>query len=144
MLGLLREQRGIYITSKTRHAERWRSLRSDGVPIISTWIDEAGVGEVLDWRDLWRRCISEIASSSTLIVYIEPGDVLKGTLVEVGAALANNVPVLVVGDPVEQGSWWQAEGVRVVRNWTELISMAEVNCNEEGILLSDIISFPGT
>lgn len=35
----------IYTASKTRHADKWRHLRDEiGLPINSTWIDEAGAG----------------------------------------------------------------------------------------------------
>ncbi|GEP11789.1 hypothetical protein [Methylobacterium gnaphalii] len=88
---------GIYIASKTVHAPRWRGVRAGGVPIISTWIDEAGAGETACFRDLWRRCVAEAARSGALIVYREPGEVLKGAFVEVGAALASQVPVFAVG-----------------------------------------------
>jgi hypothetical protein len=46
---------GIYIASKTVHAARWRDLRAQGLPIISTWIDEAEIGATGDWPDLWHR-----------------------------------------------------------------------------------------
>jgi hypothetical protein len=88
---------GIYIASKTKHAERWRAMRSAGVPIISTWIDEAGVGETDDFADLWSRCVAEASSCSALIVYREDGEDLKGGWVEVGVALASGVPVFGVG-----------------------------------------------
>ena len=43
---LIKSERGramaIYTASKTKHADKWRALRSAGYPIISTWIDEAG------------------------------------------------------------------------------------------------------
>jgi hypothetical protein len=87
----------IYIASKTRHAERWRALRDGGCPIISTWIDEAGPGETDDMGDLWRRCVSEASLADVTVVYSEPDDVLKGALVEVGAALASGRKVVVVG-----------------------------------------------
>ena len=91
-------RRGIYIASKTAHAERWRFLRDKvGDPIISTWIDEAGAGESADLNDLWTRCIAEATSCELLIVYREPGEVLKGAWVEVGAALAVDTPVYAVG-----------------------------------------------
>lgn len=96
-LAQLRERTGIYIASKTHHAEKWKALRSQGVPIISTWIDEAGVGETKSFPDLWRRCISEASSAERLIVYAEEGEQLKGALIEVGAALASGVPVIMVG-----------------------------------------------
>ena len=87
----------IYIASKTTHAPRWRDLRADGVPINSTWIDEAGVGETACFTDLWRRCVDEAGAADALIVYREPGETLKGAFVEVGAALSVGTPVYAVG-----------------------------------------------
>jgi len=90
--------RGIYIASKTKHADRWRFLRDKvGEPIISTWIDEAGPGESADLDDLWSRCISEASSCQVLIVYRERDEILKGAWVEVGAALASGIPVYAIG-----------------------------------------------
>jgi hypothetical protein len=87
----------IYIASKTVHAPRWRTLRAQGLPIISTWIDEAGFGETVSFVDLWRRCVEEAAGAACLIAYREPGEVLKGGLVEIGAALGAKRPVFLVG-----------------------------------------------
>lgn len=96
----------IYIASKTKYASWWRKLRAEGVPIISTWIDEEvdKSGKSVNLKDLWIRCVSEARTASALILYYEEDDVLKGALVEVGAALANFVPVYLVG-PVISGSW---------------------------------------
>lgn len=88
---------GIYIASKTVHAPRWRELRRRGLPIISTWIDEAGAGETSDWPGLWDRCIGEASAAEALIVYREDGETLKGAWVEVGAALSSGKPVVAVG-----------------------------------------------
>lgn len=92
-------RRGIYVASKAIHADIWLAIRASGVPIISTWIDEAGVGQTKSFVDLWTRCIWEAANCHALILYVEPGEVLKGALVEVGAALASGAKVFVVGDP---------------------------------------------
>jgi hypothetical protein len=98
-LGALAHAAGlrIYTASKTRHAPIWRDLRTAGVPIVSTWIDEAGPGETASFDDLWIRCITEASQAGALIVYAEEGDVLKGAFVEVGAALGHGVPVFAVG-----------------------------------------------
>lgn len=96
----------VYLASKTRHAPAWRELREDGYPVISTWIDEPeneAAGEI-DYVDLWERCVREAASATVLVLYAPAGDAVKGALAEVGAALAREVPVLVVGDP--PGSCW--------------------------------------
>lgn len=96
---------GIYTASKTAHAHRWRSAREQGFPIIATWIDEAGVGETADFMDLWDRCVSEAMRADCVILYREPGEALKGALVEVGAALACGNTVLFAGDPDGLGSF---------------------------------------
>ena len=86
-------RKGIYIASKAKHGQRWRALRADGVPIISTWIDESGEGETADWGGLWMRSIREASGATAVVVYNEPEERMKGALVEIGAALSHNVPV---------------------------------------------------
>lgn len=90
--------KGVYTASKTVHAPLWKQWRDEGVPVISTWIDEAGPGESTSLEDLWVRCVAEASRARLLVVYRESGEVLKGAFVEVGAALASGVPVLAVGD----------------------------------------------
>lgn len=89
----------IFIASKVKHAPMWRELRSKGVPICSTWIDEAGPGETKSIADLWSRCIDEASSALVTIVY-KGGweEILNGALVEAGAALASGKRVIWVGD----------------------------------------------
>jgi len=87
---------GIYIASKAKHGPRWLAMRAAGVPFISTWIDECGVGATSDWADLWFRCIHEASMAHAVILYVEEGETLKGALVEAGAALAHGVHVHVV------------------------------------------------
>ena len=89
----------IYTASKTKHAQLWRDLRDSGfVNVISTWIDEAGVGETSDFSDLWRRCVFEASTADALLLYRKEGEVLKGALVEAGCALAKGKRVYCVGD----------------------------------------------
>jgi hypothetical protein len=86
----------IYIASKTRHAPKWKRLRSEGYNIISTWIDEAGEGQS-NYNELSVRCITEIRQSDFVVLYCEPGEILKGALIEAGAALAFGEEVRCVG-----------------------------------------------
>lgn len=117
--GLLR----LYGASKTEHAHLWRDvrdeLREDGVDIVSTWIDEAGEGESASLVDLWVRCIEETRSAHLLVAYHREGDVWKGAFVEVGAALANGIPVYVMGRP--PGSWTNHPLVMFVSSVDEAI-----------------------
>lgn len=97
-------RRGIYTASKTRHADKWKALRAEGLPVIATWIDEAGLGESASLVDLWLRCVREATSAEFVLLYHEPGDELKGAFVEVGCALASGVPIRVVGG-IDSWSW---------------------------------------
>lgn len=91
------QRRGIYTASKTKHAKMWQGLRAAGVPIISTWIDEADESATLDFLDLWTRCINESKTCAAMVVFREPGEVLKGAWLEMGVALSAGVPVYAVG-----------------------------------------------
>lgn len=88
----------IYTASKTTHAHRWKALREQGFKITATWIDEAGEGESVNYIELADRCIREVKDSDVVLLYCEEGELLKGALIEVGAALAMGKPVACVGD----------------------------------------------
>ena len=97
----------VYVASKSNLHGYWRTWQAtgmrDGFEIISTWIDEGDEGATADWSDLWVRCVTEAAMADVLVAFYRPGDVWKGALVEIGAALAADKPVYVVGNP--PGSW---------------------------------------
>jgi hypothetical protein len=97
-------RRGVYVTSKIKHAGTWKSLRQKGLPITSTWIDEPLITEPVELTRAWELWIQEAFSCAKLFVYIEAGDVLKGGMVEIGAALAGGAQVVVVGDPSQLGT----------------------------------------
>jgi len=88
----------VYGASKVKHAPMWQSLRASGINIISTWIDEAEKGVTLDFADLTNRCFREVAEADVILLYCLPGEILKGALMEVGAALALGKPIYCVGD----------------------------------------------
>ena len=87
-----------YVASKTKHAPMWQELRAAGVPVLSTWIDEAGEDQTVDYAELAERCVREILVADAVLLYCEPGEILKGALVEVGAALAAGKEVRCVGE----------------------------------------------
>ena len=90
--------RAIYIASKTVHAPRWRALRGQGLRIVSSWIDAPPVVPDEKMPALWTRCVREASTADVTLVYREHHrEVLKGALVEMGAALGAGKPVLWVG-----------------------------------------------
>jgi hypothetical protein len=115
---------GIYIASRTRHADKWREARETGVPIISTWIDEAGPGETSDYPDLWTRCTNEAKTAKAVVVFCEGGETLKGALIEAGAALGQGVPIFTVGLDAKEHSWVTHPLVTQCRSLTEAIIRA--------------------
>jgi hypothetical protein len=88
---------GIYIASKTIHAPKWLAFRAAGHKITCSWIDEAKPGDSPSLENLWVRCINEAREADVLILYCEEGEQLKGAYVELGAALAHEVPCIWVG-----------------------------------------------
>jgi len=89
---------GIYFASKVIHAPRWQALRASGVTTSSSWIDEAGEGQTADYAELSERCLNEIAKAERLVLFCQPGEILKGALLEAGAALMAGTPVFLVGE----------------------------------------------
>lgn len=86
-----------YVASRTRHAARWRALRSHGVDVACSWIDEAGLGETVDWEALWHRCAAEAKDARTFILFADEGDEeMRGALVEAGIRIGAGLPLWVV------------------------------------------------
>jgi hypothetical protein len=86
----------IYVASKSKMGPEWKRWREAGIPIISTWIDECGPGES-NLPALWTRCIQEVSSAQVLVLVHNEGEVQKGSLVEMGAALTSGASVIWVG-----------------------------------------------
>lgn len=103
--------RGIYVASRAteRMADMWNGYRANGVPIISTWIDEVEEAATADLGELWARIHREVVSAERFVLYATAACFpLKGALVEAGMAIAAGVPVFVVLAPdvvLEQPSW---------------------------------------
>jgi hypothetical protein len=87
----------IYTASKTAHVEKWRALRREH-EVTASWIDEAGQGTTTDYSELAARCITDIENADILLLYCEPGELLKGALIEAGIALAFGKEVRCVGE----------------------------------------------
>lgn len=103
----------IYIASKAIHRPRWREYREEGLPIVSRWIDVDDKYSTdatgLDYEALWDMCIADVKKADALVIYAEPDEVLKGAILELGAAIAQKKIVAMCGDLEtlkQNGSWW--------------------------------------
>jgi len=75
----------ICTASKTTHAEKWRKLRNEH-SVTASWIHEIEKGHAADFSELAIRCITDIQSADCPLLYCEPGELLKGTVIEAGIA----------------------------------------------------------
>lgn len=138
-------KQGTYIASRASLPERseaWRKLRDvDGYLIVSSWIDV--VTQPLNDNDtkplhaIWENITQEVTTAERVIVYAEPDDFpLKGTLVEVGMALAVGTPIYLVlpGVDIEEetfrpiGSWINHPLVKLVSTMDEALMTADHIC----------------
>jgi hypothetical protein len=127
------DQPRIYAASRANLPERvtiWHHLRNRGVSIVSTWIDEAKPGATADLSELWERIADEISWADRLVLYVEPEDFpLKGALIEVGMALALELPVFVVAP----GCKFEPPNYRPIGSWIRhpLVTICEMDeaCN---------------
>ena len=100
----------IYTASKLRHGHMWRKIcdnRSD-VILHARWLKHIPIGtpdDPMNAPAFWLQDQQDIRDSDAVLVYAEPTDMLRGALVEVGMALAYGVPVIVVGDHEDYGTW---------------------------------------
>lgn len=93
----------IYTASKLWHAPRWRALRYSHpeYEFTARWIDhvpemEANATPAL-FAHYWTMDIQDVQRSDFTLVYRNGDDVLKGGLVEAGAALGAGKIVVAVG-----------------------------------------------
>ncbi len=113
----------VYPASKLHHAHKWKELNNQwydaGVHVYARWF-MFHVGNTPDSPEFaklfWQHDHEDIRRSDALMLYGEEGDKLRGGLVEAGIALALEIPVIVVGDHPDYGTWQHHSGVFRVPN----------------------------
>lgn len=88
-----------YVSSKLRHRQMWID---SGIRTISSWINGEALSEPDELDEMWSRYFEELSECSCLIMYLEHGDVPKGALIELGAALANNKIIYIIWNSTEK------------------------------------------
>lgn len=107
----------VYFASKLRHASMWREWKAAAVPlnVISTWHDHEKLDEhdrdacYVNWQ---HNRIQLIHSADLIIAYAERDDPLNGTLVEIGIAVARELPIHLAGG-FNWGTWRHFPFVKV-------------------------------
>jgi len=111
----------VYGASTYRRALLWRQLAdewSSHVEFTNRWAQL--YIDVPDEKHLarvgWQHNREDVMSSDVVLLYAEPEDLLRGCLVEVGMALAWEIPVLIVGHHPNYESWCNHPGVSRVED----------------------------
>lgn len=124
----------VYFASKTSHAQKWRDLdlNSKVLKVTSRWLKQVILdnGDIInksrdigrqgkDIRDFAARCWIEdqqdIQCADYLVLYAEAHEHLRGGLVEAGIAMEHGVPIIVIGQHPDYGSWqWHPQVMRLV------------------------------
>lgn len=82
-----------YVSSKLRHRHMWLN---SGINTNSSWIQSEQIEDSDELSEMWIRYLDELMWCDGLIMYLEPGDVPKGCLIELGAAMSNMKPIFIV------------------------------------------------
>ena len=121
----------VYPSSKVKHAPMWRELQNT-VPHVffnARWPYLAKYENDIDhdgFRDLWIECKQDVMSADAVLLYVEEDEILKGALVEVGIALANNIPIIFVAEEKNRlayGTWVYVDGVEWVNTLAEAFDL---------------------
>jgi hypothetical protein len=96
----MRPEIKIYIAAKVEHAAKLAALSKDGFHFNARWIHMAALGAesmkpVTHWQ---QENFDDIEAAHFVIFYVEPGDKLKGALMEIGYAIRAGKHVWIVGD----------------------------------------------
>lgn len=92
-----------------RHADKWLEMKKSydwsHIHFTASWLELPRNHDKPDV--LWTQVLTDIRMSHFLVLYIEEGDLpLQGALVEVGMALAYDVPVFIVAPAQLQLNNW--------------------------------------
>ena len=100
----------VYPASKLKHGAMWRKLCEDtsGIFLHARWLkhDRIHTPDTSDQAVMfWPQDVQDIKTADVVFVYAEKDDHLRGALVEAGIAIATGVPVVVIGNHPDYGTW---------------------------------------
>lgn len=100
----------VYTTSKLSRAATWRRLAETWqcAHFHARWLkyDLIGTPDTAEHAaKFWLEDQEDVACADVVLVWAEEGEYLRGALVEAGMALAAGVPVVVVGEHPDYGTW---------------------------------------
>jgi nucleoside 2-deoxyribosyltransferase len=116
----------VYTASKLTQAELWNKLQETERRVFfhARWLKHIKLrtpDTPEHATEFWLQDELDVKDADAVIVYAEGEDRLRGALVEAGMAIAYNIPVIVVGDHADYGTWQYHHGVHRVRTIEEAL-----------------------
>jgi len=116
----------VYFASKINKRDYWKSLclENDHFIAHARWLKQVGFEQEqtpANMRVAWMQDEEDVMQADVVVVYGEKDEHLRGALVEAGMAIAFRVPVIVVGDHPDFGTWQHHPGVKRAADLDEAI-----------------------
>lgn len=127
----------VYIAGKIDRAAEFRLIRDiwreEGIEVCSTWLDQAhlelnGTPTPSEFRVHWLNDEEDVKSANVLVLYGAGDDRLRGGLIEAGIAIAMNIPVIVIGNHHDYGTWQHHVGVLKAEDFDHAKSLILLIC----------------
>ncbi len=114
----------VYTASKLTSAPMWRDLSKKWPHVIfhARWLkhNEIGTPDLKEYAGrFWLEDEQDVKCSDAVLVYAKEGEHLRGALVEAGMAIAYTIPVIVVGEHPDYGTWQHHPCVERVKHIEE-------------------------
>ncbi len=114
----------VYTASKLSTAVEWRQMQLAWPHVIfhARWLRHVEIGTPDSPENavrFWIEDQEDVASADAVLVYAKRGEHLRGALVEAGIAIACGVPVIVVGEHPDYGTWQYHPDVTRVGSFIE-------------------------
>lgn len=112
----------IYTASKISDAHLWHKFCASNPNFIfhARWLkhNKMKTPDTAEFApDFWLQDEQDVKHSDAVLVLGQEGQHLRGALVEVGIALAWGIPVIIIGDHPDYGTWQFHPGVRKVKDF---------------------------
>jgi nucleoside 2-deoxyribosyltransferase len=109
----------VYTASKLKHAAMWKALcaATPHMQCHARWLKHSTLGTpdtAEHASEFWLQDEQDVRDADAVLVYAEGEDHLRGALIEDGIAIACDVPVIVVGNHADYGTWQHHPGVTKV------------------------------
>lgn len=108
----------VYTASKLSDASKWESHRASaataGVKFHARWLDHVrrSTPDTAEFAKVfWVEDIDDVKAADYIFVLANEQYHLRGALVEAGAALCAGVPVVLIGETWDWGTWQYHPGV---------------------------------